>query len=106
MARTLVMNMQEVEEGKTRPVTIDGRQLLVCRSKGEFYVIRNQCSHAAARLTGGKLRGCRIFCPLHSAAFDLQTGAALSAPASEPIDVYPVVLEDGKVYADLPEDGS
>ncbi|MFK8031838.1 MAG: Rieske (2Fe-2S) protein [Gammaproteobacteria bacterium] len=103
MTSTFVLDTKEVEEGATKPVIIAGLRLLVCHSKGEFYVIQNQCSHAKARLKGGKLRGCRIFCPLHSAAFDMRTGEALSAPATGPIDVYAVHIDNGSLYIDLPE---
>jgi 3-phenylpropionate/trans-cinnamate dioxygenase ferredoxin subunit len=105
VAKEFIIDADAVEDGKTRPVTVDGRKLLVCHSKGVFYVIENQCSHAMARLTGGKLRGHKIFCPKHSAPFDLRDGSPLGPPATEPICAYATAVEDGKVYAELPADG-
>ncbi|MEL6200462.1 MAG: Rieske 2Fe-2S domain-containing protein, partial [Pseudomonadota bacterium] len=93
----------EVVSGKTRPVTVGEHKLLVCHSGEDFYVVENQCSHAQARLTGGKLRGHKIFCPLHSAPFDLRDGSPLGAPATEPICAYATTVEDGKVFAILPD---
>ena len=103
MGRQFIIDADAVDDGKTRPVTVDGHKLLVCHSKGSHYVIGNQCSHAMARLTGGKLRGHKIFCPLHSAAFDMRDGSVLGPPATEPICAYSTTVEDGKVYAELPD---
>ncbi len=102
MAEHYVAQTEDVAAGKTLPVTVAGHKVLVCHSADQFYVIRNQCSHAHARLTGGKLRGHRIFCPLHSAPFDLRDGTALGPPASEPICTYPTRVEAGKIFAELP----
>ncbi len=103
LARHFIIATTAVAAGESRPVSINGRRLLVCHTADQFFVIENECSHAKARLTGGKLRGCRIFCPLHSAAFDLSNGQALSAPATEPITVFGTSVEDGQVYAELPD---
>ncbi len=103
MAKAFVIEADAVEVGKTRPVTVEGRKLLVCHSKTGIYVIENQCSHQMARLTGGKLRGHKIFCPLHSAPFDMRDGAALGPPADKPICVFQTSVEDGKVFAEIPD---
>ena len=103
LAKQFIIDASEVASGKTRPVTVGEHKLLVCHSGSDFYVVQNQCSHAMARLTGGKLRGHKIFCPLHSAPFDLRDGSPLGAPATEPICAYATTVEDGKVYAVLPD---
>ncbi|MEM7612626.1 MAG: non-heme iron oxygenase ferredoxin subunit [Pseudomonadota bacterium] len=104
MTKQFVMQADAVEPGKSKPVTIDGHKLLVCNSAGNYYVIQNQCSHAMARLTGGKLRGHKIFCPLHSAPFDMRDGKPLGAPATEPICTFATTVEDGQVFAEIPAD--
>ncbi|MEM6810650.1 MAG: Rieske 2Fe-2S domain-containing protein [Pseudomonadota bacterium] len=103
MPKQFIIDADAIQAGKTRPVSVGALKLLVCNSAGTFYVIENMCSHAKARLTGGKLRGPRIFCPLHAAPFDMRDGKALGAPAKDPICVFATTLEDGKVFAELPE---
>ncbi|MEL7024956.1 MAG: non-heme iron oxygenase ferredoxin subunit [Pseudomonadota bacterium] len=103
MPKVRVAALDEVEVGKTKPVSVDGHKLLVCHSKAGVYVIQNQCSHQMARLTGGKLRGHKIFCPLHSAPFDMRDGSALGPPADSPICVFETVVEAGQVFATLPD---
>jgi nitrite reductase/ring-hydroxylating ferredoxin subunit len=38
---------------------------------------------------------------MHGAGFDLETGAALSLPAYEPVAVYPVQANNGMVEIDI-----
>jgi nitrite reductase/ring-hydroxylating ferredoxin subunit len=38
-----------------------------------------------------------VICPRHGASFDLETGRALSLPAIEPVETYPVEVVDGIV---------
>ena len=45
-----------------------------------------------------------IECPWHMAKFCVRTGQVLSAPASEDIPCFSVVVEDGEVFVEL--DGS
>jgi nitrite reductase/ring-hydroxylating ferredoxin subunit len=33
--------------------------------------------------------------------FDLRSGAALSLPATEGVDIYPVVVRDGEVFVEV-----
>ncbi len=42
-----------------------------------------------------------MICPRHGAQFDLATGKALTLPAFEPVDTYPVAIVDGVVRVDL-----
>ena len=38
-----------------------------------------------------------IVCPRHGARFCIRTGAALTAPAYEPTDTFPVRVENGEI---------
>ncbi|MFK7975039.1 MAG: Rieske (2Fe-2S) protein [Halioglobus sp.] len=78
-----------------------GREILLCRTGDAVYAVDNLCSHAAEKLCNGKLKGGKIFCPLHGAAFDVKTGEALSRPASVPIDTFEVAIEAGQVFLRL-----
>ena len=49
-------------------------------------------------LTGGS-----ITCALHLSRFDLASGDNLDPPAEQPLAMYPVVLEDGRVLIEIPE---
>ncbi len=93
-----VAELAELKPGGMLVVEWGGREVLLCRRGDEVYAVDNLCSHAAERLFHGKLKGNRLFCPLHGAAFDITTGEALSAPAKQPLATYPVLLRDGGIY--------
>ena len=89
-----VANLAEIPRGQTLCVSVSGREVLLCHTAEGVFAVDNLCSHAAERLSGGRLKGCRILCPLHGAAFDVRDGEALSKPARRPLATYPVRLED------------
>ncbi len=62
-----------------------------------YFAIADVCTHDAGQLTGGTVEGDVIVCPRHGARFCIRTGEALSAPAYEPTDTFPVRLHDGEV---------
>ena len=71
--------------------------LAVYNVEGEFFVTSNLCTHAIAMLTDGYLDGDVIECPLHGGAFDVRTGAVVSAPCEAPLKTYETKVRDGGV---------
>ena len=71
---------------------------------GSLYAIEDRCSHDDGPLCEGEWEEetCRVICPRHGSQFDLRTGDALTLPAYEPVDVFPVTVEDGIVKVELP----
>lgn len=80
------------------PVSVGGRDIALFRVGGAVYAIDDLCTHDHAALCDGFLEGHEIECPLHQARFDLRTGAATCAPATEAVKTYPVRIETGRVY--------
>lgn len=71
---------------------------------GEFYAINDRCSHGNASMSEGYLEDdATVECPLHAASFCLKTGKALCLPATDPLTTYPVHVEGGDIFIDLPE---
>ena len=83
----------ELSRGKTLLVTVADREILLCHTPEGIYAVDNLCTHAAEKLDSGRLKGCRLHCPLHGAAFDVRDGSALSRPATIPLATYPVRIE-------------
>ncbi len=86
-----------LDEGEMTTATVNGVDIMLCQVEGQFYAVQDQCTHARQKLSGGRLRGFQVSCPLHGARFDVRTGACLAAPATRPVKTYPVTLEGGKV---------
>lgn len=83
--------------GEWRVVDVDDTQIAIFNLDGRLYAIENVCTHDGGQLTGGAVEGDQIVCPRHGARFCIRTGAALSAPAYEPTDTFPVRVENGEI---------
>jgi len=83
--------------GSYRQVEVDGAAIAIFNVDGRYYAIEDVCSHEAETLSNGQLSGLEITCPRHAARFSLVTGEALSPPAYEPVAIFPVRLENGRV---------
>ena len=70
---------------------------------GELYAIEDRCSHDDGPLCEGDWEqdACVVICPRHGANFDIRTGRPLTLPAVEPVDAFPVRVEDGIVKIDV-----
>ncbi|AHN76739.1 naphthalene 1,2-dioxygenase [Pandoraea pnomenusa] len=82
-------------------VVVAGRDIALYGVDGEVFATDNVCTHGNARLCDGFLDGHEIECPLHQGKFDVRTGAALCAPLTEAVKIYPIRIEADKVYVDL-----
>jgi 3-phenylpropionate/trans-cinnamate dioxygenase ferredoxin component len=87
----------ELAPGEWRVVDVNDTQIAVFNLDGQFYAIADVCTHDAGQLTGGTVEGDEIVCPRHGARFSIRTGAALTAPAYEPTDTFPVRVEAGQI---------
>ena len=96
-----VAGLAEIARGHTLCVEVDGREILLCHTADGLYAVDNLCTHAAARLCEGKLKGNRLLCPLHGAAFDVRDGSALTRPASIALATYPVSVDGDAIYLQL-----
>jgi NAD(P)H-dependent nitrite reductase small subunit len=75
-------------------------------SRGEWYACQNMCPHKNAFVLSRGIVGSegdepKVACPLHKKPFSLKTGACLSGEEFS-VKVFPVKVEDGDVYVELP----
>jgi len=103
MNRIKACLVEELPEGEA--LRIDADPVIALFHVGdEFYAMNDRCSHGNASMSEGYLEDdATVECPLHAASFCLKTGKALCLPATDAIATYPVSIEDGTVYIDLPE---
>lgn len=95
-----VAKRDEIPNGGTKRVEVDGVEVLLCNVGGTIYAVEDVCTHDGGPLDQGDLDGCTIMCPRHGATFDVTTGAALTLPAVVPLPRYAVRLEGDDVYVD------
>ncbi|MBH0114072.1 non-heme iron oxygenase ferredoxin subunit [Novosphingobium sp. YJ-S2-02] len=91
--------VEDLAPGAIRLVELDGMDPLVLVNRaGEFFLLEDECTHAIASLSEGRLEGDTLFCPLHGGSFDVRTGKAKSLPCKMALNTFPVEVRDGAVW--------
>ncbi len=60
------------------------------------------CPHAGASLCEGELAGEVLTCPRHGSQFRVTDGARARGPADLDLQTFPVVVEAGEAFVELP----
>src|SRR5688572_4939274 len=94
-----------VTAGNVIRVEAEGQSLAVYNLEGTFYVTQDECTHGPGYMSEGYIIDCEIECPFHQGRFDIASGRATLAPATEPLKVWKVSVIDGKVCIDPQEHG-
>ena len=90
-----------IPDGFVVPFYLNDRKLRisVARAGDRLYAFDDLCTCAghACPLSGGLLAGTTITCQCHGSEFDVTTGAVVSGPAAQPLNVYDVQVADGGI---------
>ncbi len=79
----------------------DGTRVCLVNDGGMIRAISDVCTHQGYSMSSGAvLSGGRIECGWHGTVYDCRTGAVERGPATEPIAVYQVRVEDGSIYVE------
>ena len=98
MRRLDLLGVGDLADGEMRIVVVDGTdQVLVINQGGDFTATQGVCSHEYFELDKGFLTAGTLTCALHLSRFDLSSGEPLDPPAELPLEIYPVVVENGRV---------
>ncbi len=68
---------------------------------GEPRAFQSLCPHDKASLAGGKIENCEIYCPRHSARFNLNTGSVSAGWRVEDLKLYPSRIVGGMIEVDM-----
>jgi 3-phenylpropionate/trans-cinnamate dioxygenase ferredoxin component len=98
-----VAPVEELPPGSVKIVRAGQVAVGVYNLDGEYYAIEDRCSHDDGPLAEGDFDAEErvVICPRHGSRFDITTGRPLTLPAYEPVDTFPVTVEDGWVKVDL-----
>jgi nitrite reductase/ring-hydroxylating ferredoxin subunit len=92
----------QLTDRKPVRVEVDDSTVLLVRSGDQVFAIGNQCTHQGAALDRGVVRIAgsvrTVTCPAHGSSFRLDDGKVMRPPATKPIPVYDVKVEDGRVF--------
>jgi nitrite reductase/ring-hydroxylating ferredoxin subunit len=84
------VDVSDLAAGETRAIEIAGRSVLVCNALGAYYALENRCPHAATPLTGARLCGSVLECPLHGGKLDVRDGRPCAQPIRKPATTFAV----------------
>jgi 3-phenylpropionate/trans-cinnamate dioxygenase ferredoxin subunit len=104
MALVTVARTADIPEGEVRRYMVDGHELALANlGEGQFRAVGDICSHAHAHLHEGEVDVDfeTIECPRHGSTFDLETGKPRSLPATLPVPVYTVKVENDEVKVEI-----
>jgi 3-phenylpropionate/trans-cinnamate dioxygenase ferredoxin subunit len=94
----------ELADGEARRFDVAGLRIALVHLGDEFLAVGDRCSHEDVSLAEGEVWAaeCEIECAKHGSTFDLRTGEPCSLPATRPVPVYEVRVEDDRVSVVLP----
>jgi 3-phenylpropionate/trans-cinnamate dioxygenase ferredoxin component len=103
LALVNVAPVDELPPGSVKIVRAGQIAVGVYNLAGEYYAIEDRCSHDDGPLAEGDFDpdDAVVVCPRHGSRFDIRTGRPLTLPAFEPVETFPVVVEDGWVKVDV-----
>jgi 3-phenylpropionate/trans-cinnamate dioxygenase ferredoxin subunit len=90
--------LSDIAESGIYKLKLKGEPLILTRVGNEVFCVIDRCSHEDVPLSLGCIKGDRIKCSYHGSHFSLRTGEPTDEPADSPIRVYPVKVENDKVY--------
>jgi nitrite reductase/ring-hydroxylating ferredoxin subunit len=118
MNRHVVANVEDIQPGTRKIVTVNGREIGIFRIRDDFYGLINRCPHQGAPLCRGEIvsrlvapspgdyrltrSGEMIRCPWHCWEFDIRTGQSLCDPNSVQARTFDVAMEPGRTLVEGP----
>lgn len=91
----------DLKPGERRIVSTDVAEIAIFNLNGELYAIEDICTHDGGELASGQCDGDQIICPRHGARFCIRNGKALTPPAYEDVETFPVRIDQGRIQIDI-----
>jgi nitrite reductase/ring-hydroxylating ferredoxin subunit len=94
-----VAETSDLPEGELLGITLpNGESVCLYNDRGVIGALGGVCTHGQFAMSDGVLIGDgTIECVWHGARFDCRTGAVRRSPATEPLPVYHVRVEAGRI---------
>jgi nitrite reductase/ring-hydroxylating ferredoxin subunit/uncharacterized membrane protein len=93
----VVGHVDELGDDQMKLLRVNGRRLVLARTKGTYRAFDDRCTHRGGSLAGGVLIDGTVQCLWHGSQFAAATGKVRCGPAKEPIRAYEVTVSKGKI---------
>jgi nitrite reductase (NADH) small subunit len=108
VVRVRLGQAEAIPPGEGRAFVVAGEAVAVFRTRsGRLFATQAFCPHARGPLADGLIGSTTVLCPLHTFAFDLETGRCLADGGCADLRVYGVSLTaEGEILLELPARGA
>ena len=100
-AASVRVNGSGPRPGELQAIETPERRLVLCNAGGHVYALEDRCPHANVRLSGGRLEGTLLECPLHGGRLDVRDGSPQRSPIRKPVATFNVTEVDGGLEIQL-----
>jgi apoptosis-inducing factor 3 len=102
MAWQKVASLDDFGDRDAIGIEVADTPIALFRLGDEVHATSGACTHQFALLSEGFVEAAdgSVECPLHQALFDIRSGKALCAPATENLKVYPVRVDGSDIFID------
>ena len=101
MSEHVIGAVDDFSNGDMKEFSLEGKTILVVKTRDQFYAIDGKCSHYGAPLIKGAISGSKVICPWHHACFNVKNGCMEEPPAIDDLESYPVKEKDGGLIVNL-----
>lgn len=95
-----VADLNELADGSSKIVDIQGRPVAIFRIKGQYFAIANNCLHRGGPLGEGEVHNYEVTCPWHGWKYNLLDGSFSLIPTLK-VKTYPVTASPDGVFIDV-----
>jgi 3-phenylpropionate/trans-cinnamate dioxygenase ferredoxin component len=101
---TRLCSRDDLQPGHAKRFDAAGLRIALVRIGDEYFAVGDRCSHEDYSLADGEVwpDECELECAKHGSTFDLRTGEPCSLPATKPVPVYDLVVDDDSVSVVVP----
>ena len=87
-----ICDLSDIPDGELYHTVINDSRIVLANINGIVYASSGVCTHDDADL--GMINDDKIICPVHLSQFDIRSGEALNLPATDPLKIFEVKIEN------------
>src|SRR4030067_3390171 len=97
-----VAKLSELKDGQVKAIKLNGEEIAFFRLGGEVFATSDICTHEQCVISENYyVDGEEVECTCHGSHFNIKNGANNVPPAAEPLQTYPVKIEDDDILIEV-----
>lgn len=96
-----VAEANELKVNQMKLLRLKDKRVVLGRSEDGYGAFDDRCTHKGGSLAGGAMICNTVQCPWHGSQFSVKTGTVKAGPADQPITIFKIIEESGKVFLQL-----